>query len=277
MNNFEFDSAVNMLNSKQSFSFDDFRLLVEVLRHERGCPWDREQTHKSIRKNMLEEAYEAAEAIDLEDSALLCEELGDVMLQTLLHSSISSANGGFGIDDVITGICKKLIVRHPHVFGEIKVSGTGEVLSNWESIKQQTKGNKTATESIASISSALPALVRAHKIGQKAAKHNFDFASAEDALVKAEEEIKELREAITNNDYDNIEEEAGDLLLAVVNTARLAGVDSEEALHKANKKFCKRFSLVEELAINDGALLKDKSAEEMLELWENVKETAKNA
>ncbi|MBQ3195801.1 MAG: nucleoside triphosphate pyrophosphohydrolase [Clostridia bacterium] len=266
-----------MLKNKDVFTFDDFRLLVEVLRHEKGCPWDREQTHKSIRKNMIEEAYEAAEAIDIENSELLCEELGDVMLQTLLHSSISNANGGFDIGDVITGICKKLIIRHPHVFGSVTVSSTGEVLSNWESIKQATKGSKTATESIANISSALPALMRAHKIGQKAAKQNFDFSSAEEALEKAEEEIKELREALAEGDAEHIEEEAGDLLLAVVNTARLAGVDSEEALHKANQKFCKRFAVVEKAALSDGCMLKDKSAKEMLELWENAKETTKNA
>lgn len=274
MNDFEFDAVVTDLKSKNTFEFADFVKLVEVLRHERGCPWDREQTHKSIRKNMLEEAYEAAEAIDNDDSALLCEELGDVMLQTLLHASISAADGGFDITNVITGVCNKLILRHPHVFGEITVSDTSEVLSNWESIKQATKGRKTAMESIEGISTALPALVRAHKIGQKAAKHKFDFASATDALDKAEEEIRELREAIAEGDSKHIEEEAGDLLLAVVNTARLAGVDSEEALHKANKKFCKRFSLVEQAVLAEGGVLSDKTEEEMLELWLNAKKTA---
>lgn len=273
---FDFDLTVASLKSKERFSFDDFCLLVEVLRHERGCPWDREQTHKSIRKNMIEEAYEAAEAIDIDSPELLCEELGDVMLQTLLHSSISNANGGFDVNDVITGICRKLIVRHPHVFGDVTVSGTGEVLSNWESIKQATKGTKTAMESIENISGALPALVRADKIGRKAAKHNFDFATAEAALDKAEEEITELREALVNGDIQHIEEEAGDLFLAVVNTARLAGVDSEEALHKANQKFCKRFALVEKMTLSHGEVLKEKNAEEMLELWEKAKETAKN-
>ncbi len=276
MATFDFDLSVEALKSKETFSFDDFCLLVEVLRHERGCPWDREQTHKSIRKNMIEEAYEAAEAIDTGNPELLCEELGDVMLQALLHASISDANGGFDIVDVITGICKKLIIRHPHVFGDVAVSGTAEVLSNWESIKQATKGAKTATESIANISQALPALMRAHKIGQKAAKQNFDFASAEEALDKVEEEIRELREALAKSDIEHIEEETGDLLLAVVNTARLSGVDSEEALHKANEKFCKRFALVEKQALSDGCMLKDKSAKEMLELWENAKENTKN-
>lgn len=277
MINFDFDKTVAELNGKENFTFDDFRLLVEVLRHERGCPWDREQTHQSIRKNMIEEAYEAAEAIDINDPKLLCEELGDVMLQTLLHSSISSANGGFNVDDVITGICKKLIIRHPHVFGEVSVNNTGEVLSNWEAIKQATKGNKTATESIESISSALPALVRAHKIGQKAAKHNFDFANAADSLDKVEEEVKELREAMSQGDHKHTEEEVGDLLLAVVNTARLLGIDSEEALHKANQKFFNRFALVEKLALSEGGTLKDKTPSEMLELWEKAKQTAKKA
>ncbi len=271
MTNTEFDRAVKELKEKSSYGFSDLCLIVEVLRHERGCPWDREQTHKSIRKNMIEEAYEAAEAIDLEDSELLCEELGDVMLQAVLNASISAASGGFDVGDVCTGICSKLIVRHPHVFGDVSVSGTSEVLKNWESIKQATKGNKTATASIESISKALPALVRAHKIGQKAAKQRFDFASAEDALAKAEEEIRELREALAAGDAVNVEEEAGDLLLAVVNTARLAGVDSEEALHKANAKFCKRFALVEKMANDEGTALSEKSDAEMLELWNKAK------
>lgn len=271
MNNIEFDNAVATLKSKTSYDFSDLCLIVEVLRHERGCPWDREQTHKSIRKNMLEEAYEAAEAIDLEDPALLCEELGDVMLQTVLHSSISAAGGGFNVNDVCTGICSKLIVRHPHVFGDVTVSGTGEVLKNWENIKQATKGAKTATDSINGISKALPALVRAQKIGQKAAKQRFDFATADAALTKAEEEIKELRQALAAADSANIEEETGDLLLAVVNTARLAGVDAEEALHKANQKFCKRFAVVEDLAAADGVQLSEKSEEDMLLLWNKAK------
>jgi len=273
MTNTEFDNAVKMLKEKESYGFDDLCLIVEVLRHERGCPWDREQTHKTIRKNMIEEAYEAAEAIDLEDSELLCEELGDVMLQTVLNSSISAANGGFDICDVCTGVCSKLIVRHPHVFGDISVSGTSEVLKNWENIKQSTKGVKTATASMEGISKALPALVRAHKIGQKAAKQRFDFASAEDALAKAEEEIRELREALAAGDKAHVEEEAGDLLLAVVNTARLAGIDSEEALHKANEKFCKRFAKVEKMATDDGVNLSDKTDEEMLDLWNKAKIT----
>lgn len=271
MNDLQFDTAVSALKSKESYSFDDLCLVVEVLRHPRGCPWDREQTHKTIRKNMLEEAYEAAEAIDLEDSALLCEELGDVMLQTVLHASISNANGGFDINEVCTGICKKLIIRHPHVFGDVSVSSTGEVLKNWESIKQATKGNKTATESINSISKALPALVRAQKIGQKAAKQRFDFANASDALDKAAEEVAELREALAEGDMAHIEEETGDLLLAVVNTARLAGIDAEEALHKANEKFTKRFAKVEGYAADDGVMLSEKTDEEMLKLWDKAK------
>ncbi len=271
MTNQEFDSAVSALKAKINYNFEDLCLIVEVLRHERGCPWDREQTHKSIRKNMLEEAYEAAEAIDLDDKELLCEELGDVMLQTVLHASISASDGGFDVGDVCTGICSKLIVRHPHVFGDVSVSSTSEVLKNWENIKQANKGVKTATASIEGISKALPALVRADKIGKKAAKQRFDFASAEDALAKAEEEIRELREALALGNIQHIEEEAGDLLLAVVNTARLAGVDSEEALHKANEKFVKRFAFVEKNANDEGVNLSEKTEEEMLDLWNRAK------
>ena len=271
MNDYEFENATAYLKQKSCFNFDDLCLLVKLLRSPRGCPWDREQTHKSIRKNMLEEAYEAAEAIDLEDSGLLREELGDVMLQAVLHAEIAENSGGFNIGDVCTGICQKLIVRHPHVFGNAVVSGTGEVLKNWDSIKQESKGRKTASESMEGISKALPALIRAHKIGQKAAKQNFDFASAEDSLEKVLEEAEELRQVIAEKNAARIEEETGDLLLAVVNTARLAGVDAEEALHRANEKFCLRFKAVEEGAAAKGASLASLNPKEMLELWEQSK------
>ena len=184
------EEKISSLCGKEKYGFADLLTVMELLRSPGGCPWDMEQDHKSIREDLIEETYEVIEAIDTENPTLLCEELGDVMLQTVLHSSISKANGGFDVDDVITGVCKKLIIRHPHVFGDVSVSSTGEVLDNWEQIKQATKGANTATESINNISSALPALVRADKIGKKAAKHNFDFASAQDALEKTKEEVE---------------------------------------------------------------------------------------
>ncbi len=267
----EFSVQTKKLREQSAFSFDDLCRVVEVLMSENGCPWDREQTHESIRKNMLEEAYEAAEAIDLKDSKLLCEELGDVMLQVVMHAYMSNTENEFDINDVCTGICSKLIVRHPHVFGDEHIENSDGVLDRWETIKQQTKGRKTVTEELSGISKALPALVRAHKIGKKAGKAGFDFVNPLDALDKAEEEINELRQAILLGDQANIEEEAGDLLLAVVNTARLAGVESEEALNKANEKFCNRFSIVEQLALKDNKDIKDLDEETLLLLWNEAK------
>ncbi len=267
----EFIIETQRLRSQKDFSFNDLCEIVKVLMSENGCPWDREQTHQSIRKNMLEEAYEAAEAIDLKDSKLLCEELGDVMLQVVMHAYMSKTEGEFSIDDVCTGICSKLIVRHPHVFGAEHIDNSDGVLDRWEAIKQETKGRKTTTEELEGISKALPALVRAHKIGKKAGKAGFDFANASDALDKAEEEIRELREAIISGDETAIEEEAGDLFLAVVNSARLAGVDSEEALSKANQKFCRRFEIVEKMATSEGSDIKSLSDEKLLELWIKAK------
>ncbi len=274
MTELEFINAVEELRNKDEFSFDDLCHVVRVLMSENGCPWDREQTHQSIRKNMLEEAYEAAEAIDLNDSKLLCEELGDVMLQVVMHSYMSEAEGTFSIKDVCKGICSKLIVRHPHVFSTEHIDNSEQVLDRWESIKQETKGRKSVTEELEGISKALPALVRAHKIGKKAGKAGFDFANALDALDKAEEEIKELREAILAKNAEAIEEEAGDLILAAVNTARLAGVDSEDALTKANEKFCQRFYKVEKMLEEQNSGFKDKSDEELLEMWKKAKEMA---
>ncbi len=272
----EFLSETKALREQNSFSFADLCRIVEVLMSENGCPWDREQTHKSIRKNMLEEAYEAAEAIDLNDSKLLCEELGDVMLQVVMHAYMSKTEGEFSMDDVFKGVCNKLIVRHPHVFGTEHIENSAGVLDRWEAIKQETKGRKTVTEELAGISKALPALVRAHKIGKKARKAGFDFADALDALDKAEEEIRELRQAILSGVDADIEEEAGDLFLAAVNTARLAGVDSEEALTKANEKFCRRFAIVEDMVAAEGKDFKELSDEKLLEMWEKAKNMALN-
>lgn len=270
----DFDKRVNDLKAKERFDFYDLCQIMELLRDERGCPWDREQNHKTIRKNIIEEAYEAAEAIDTDNSELLCEELGDYMLQAVFHAQISKENGGFDMNDVCTGICSKLILRHPHIFGDVSVSDSGDVLKNWEAIKQQSKGVKTVSGSIDGVSKALPALVRAHKIGAKAAKVNFDFASPEAALEKVREETAEVSEALALGDYKKIEEEIGDLLLAVSCVARLAKVDAEEALCRANDKFTERFRLVEAAALAENADISAMSEEEKDLLWEKSKKNA---
>lgn len=256
---------------KSQYSFDDLIKIVRVLRAPGGCPWDREQTHKSIRANFIEETYEAIEAIDTEDIELLKEELGDVMLQVAMHAEMEHEQGTFDINDVIDGVCKKLVVRHPHVFGDLSAENTNEALSNWDAVKMQTKSQKTQTEAMQSVSRALPSLMRSAKIQGKAAKVGFDWESVDGALDKLYEECDELKEAIRNNDKANQREELGDVLFSAVNVARFLDIDSEHALYDACDKFTDRFSKVEQFACERGIDMKTASISELDSLWDEVK------
>ncbi|MBQ7036200.1 MAG: nucleoside triphosphate pyrophosphohydrolase [Clostridia bacterium] len=247
------------------YSFSDFVDIIARLRGEGGCPWDAEQTHESIKKNLIEEAYETLEAIDSGNGAKMADELGDVLLQIVFHAQIGKEAGEFTIDDVITAVSEKMIRRHPHVFGDISVKDSDEVLVNWEKIKKQENGQKSTTESMLSVSRYLPALMRAGKVQGKAAKVGFDWAKPEEALEKVKEETEEVSEALKN--HSNIKEEIGDLLFAAVNTARLAGIDAEEALTEATEKFIRRFTFVEEKAQNMGKSLDTMNINEMDDLW----------
>lgn len=259
------------LKKKEHFSFSDFELLLKVLRSPEGCPWDQEQTHKSIRKNFIEETYEAIEAIDTNNSLLLREELGDVLLQIGLHACMAAENGEFTIHDVLDDECKKMIQRHPHVFGETKLNTAGEVLNTWDGIKVKEKKQKSVTDTMESISKALPALMLADKVGHKAAKVGFDFPTPQESLKKVKEELQEVEEALEENNREAIAEEFGDLLFSVVNSARLAGVDSEEVLYKACNKFIKRFSKVEQMVAAQNSKMTDLSLNELDILWEQAK------
>lgn len=256
---------------KSQYNFDDLIKIVRVLRAPGGCPWDREQTHKSIRANFIEETYEAIEAIDTEDIELLKEELGDVMLQVAMHAEMEHEQGTFDINDVIDGVCKKLVVRHPHVFDDLSAENTNEALSNWDAVKMQTKSQKTQTEAMQSVSRALPSLMRSAKIQGKAAKVGFDWESVDGALDKLYEECDELKEAIRNNDKANQREELGDVLFSAVNVARFLDIDSEHALYDACDKFTDRFSKVEQLACERGIDMKTASISELDSLWDEVK------
>ncbi len=250
----------------------DFPRLLEIMRLLRapgGCPWDAEQTHDSIRRNRLEEAYEVCEAIDLRDDVLLCEELGDVLLQVVFHARMAEEAGVFSIDDVIDGICQKLIIRHPHVFGDAQAHTAGEVLSRWEEIKQETKGQESQSAAMQSVARSLPALTRAEKVQKKAAKVGFDWPEVSGALDKLSEEQTELREALAGR--GDPEEELGDLLFSAVNAARLSGIDPERALEKATEKFITRFTKVEQAAGELGKSLREMDLAEMDRLWEQVK------
>lgn len=256
---------------KENYNFNDLVEIVKILRAPDGCPWDREQTHKSIRSNFIEETYEAVEAIDTDDLDLLKEELGDVLLQVALHAEIESEQGTFDINDVCDGICKKLIIRHPHVFGDVNADTTEQVLKNWDAIKMKTKSQKTQTQAILSVSKALPSLMRSTKIQQKAAKVGFDWENVNGALDKLFEECEELKTAVENNDVENQREELGDVLFSAVNVARFLNIDSEHALYDACDKFTDRFSSVEKLANERGIDMKTAPLSVLDSLWDEVK------
>ncbi|MBR0232344.1 MAG: nucleoside triphosphate pyrophosphohydrolase [Clostridia bacterium] len=270
------EKAKKELLEKSEYGFDDLVAIMRVLRAPGGCPWDREQTHASIRRDLLEETYELIEGIDAGDADMLREELGDVLLQVVFHSVIAEQDGEFDIGDVCGDICKKLIVRHPHVFGDVTANDSATVLANWDAIKKRTKHQQSDTEVLRSVTKALPALMRAQKLGSKSRKWGFDFADYASAAEKIPEELREALEAADSGDALKTEEEFGDLLLAVVNAARLAGVDAEQALYKANEKYIARFSEVEKLCLAEGKSVKDTPESKKAEFWEEAKrKTAK--
>ena len=253
---------------KDSYNVKDLEEIVRVLRAPGGCPWDAEQTHQSIRRNFLEEAYEAAEAIDEENPEHLKEELGDVLLQVVFHARMEQEAGRFDLDAVADGVCKKLIYRHPHVFGEVSVSGTGEVLSNWEELKRKEKGQATNTDALKSVARSLPALWRAEKVQKKAKKAGFDWPEVSGALDKLSEELAELKAAVAQG--TNVAEELGDLLFSAVNVSRFLKVDCEDALNQATDKFIDRFRRVEEQA--GDRPMTEMTLEQLDQLWERAKE-----
>ena len=256
---------------KERYDFDDLVEVVRCLRLPDGCPWDKEQTHKSIRQDFIEETYEVIEAIDNDDVSLLREELGDVLLQVVFHAQIEREKGTFDIHDVANDICQKMIIRHPHVFGDVTADTTDKVLDNWDKIKMKTKSQTTQAESMDSIARSLPSLIRAAKMQKKAAKVGFDFECFDDAAAKVSEELNEVKAACESGDENAKAEEIGDLLLSVVNVARFAGVDSEKALYDACEKFLARFTAMEKSAELKGVDLKDLSLSELDSLWNEAK------
>ena len=258
-------------NFKPCYNMQDLIDIMRILRAPGGCPWDAEQTHESIKKNLIEETYEAVEAINKSDNELLCEELGDLLMQIVFHAQMESEKGEFGFDEVVDGVCKKLIVRHPHVFGDVTVSSVDDVLTNWDDIKKKTKGQKTVTESMFSVPRELPALMRATKLQKKAADVGFDWNDVSGALDKLEEEIGELRAAIANKDKENMTEELGDILFSAVNVSRFIKTDAEEALTAASDKFLSRFTTVEALAKERDIDMKSVGIDELDKLWDEAK------
>ena len=267
---------------EKKYTMEDANEVLTRLLAPDGCPWDREQTHISLRQNMIEEAYEAVDAIDSGDSRRFSDELGDVLLQVLLHSKISEKDGTFSLLDVTDNLCRKLISRHTHIFGKDTASSGEESFAIWEKNKIIEKGLQSASETLSDLPKALPSLMRADKLQKRAAKVGFDWDSPDGALEKVQEEIEEVKEVLEEKRISlqkkdaealsELEGELGDFLFAAVNYVRLLGVDPEVALHRCNEKFIRRFSQMEKLAIKekkDFALL---SFEEKDTLWNKVKE-----
>lgn len=256
---------------KERYDFNDLVEIMKFLRAPDGCPWDRVQTHESIRSNLIEETYEVIEAIDTKDNELMKEELGDVLLQVVFHSEMAEEDGAFNIDDVIHDVCHKLVIRHPHVFGDVKADNSEEALASWNDVKMKTKSQKKQSEAMLSVSRALPSLMRATKIQQKAAKVGFDWADVSGAMDKVDEEYCELKEAVNNGSEAEMAEELGDLLFSVVNVSRFIGVDSEKALYDACDKFTERFQEVEKLCEERNIDMESATVCELDSLWEEVK------
>ncbi|MGB8453388.1 MAG: nucleoside triphosphate pyrophosphohydrolase [Anaerocolumna sp.] len=266
---------------EKKYTFDDFISIIRQLRSENGCPWDREQTHESLKSCMLEEAYEVIEAVNNKDTENLCEELGDILLQVALHTAIAEEQKEFGIDDVIDCVSKKMIRRHPHVFGTSESTAgavvaaggidSDMVVRNWEDIKKQEKNQKKVSEGILSVPKALPANIRAEKVQKKAAKCGVDFENYEQVFKKVYEELEELKESKEKGDLKGIEEEFGDLMFTVVNLSRFLELNAENSLTNATNKFINRFVGIEHLAELESRSLNEMSIGELDALWGRVK------
>ena len=252
--------------------FDKLVQVVATLRGENGCPWDREQTHETLKADLIEESYEVIEAIDAKEETKLHEELGDLLMQVMLHAQIAKDDGNFSINEVIQSITEKLIRRHPHVFGGVEVSDAEEVLTNWEAIKRQEEGYEDRNSVLDGIPDILPSLLRAQKIQRRAARVGFDWDEVSDVLPKLEEEIEEIKVCIEAGTPEDIEMEIGDLLFSVVNLCRFLDVQAEEALRQANRKFINRFKAMEKELERRGKTFADYDLAGLDELWEAAKE-----
>lgn len=257
---------------KERYTFKDLLEIMARLRAPGGCPWDREQNHKSLKRYLIEEAYEVLEAIDEQKPEKLCDELGDLLLQVVFHAQIAKESKQFDIDDVIHGVSSKMISRHRHVFGEEEAETSDDVLDIWEKQKKKEKGFETQTQVLKDVPPNLPALMRSFKVQQKAAQVGFDWDNIEDAFMKIKEEANELKEAYKSGNTAHMEEELGDLLFAVVNVSRFMKVQPELALTATVNKFIRRFEYVEKRALESGKNLTDMTLEEMDALWDECKE-----
>ena len=270
-NEYSLDVSSMIYIKQQKRGFDDLVNIIRILRAPNGCPWDREQNHESIKRELVEECYEVLDAIDKKDLKAMEEEIGDVLLHVVFHGLIAEENNEFDLTDITEGICNKMIFRHPHIFGDEIAKTSKDVIENWDEIKKEEKGYKTITDEINGVAVGLPSLIRARKIQKKAAKVGFDFENVDEAIKSLEEEIKEFKDVYKSKNVTRIEDELGDVIFSTVNVGRLLSLDCEEVLEKSIEKFIKRFSAIERKAIENGQQLKDLNIDEMNELWERVK------
>jgi tetrapyrrole methylase family protein/MazG family protein len=254
-----------------STNFDELLLIMKRLRGPGGCPWDAEQTHESLTRYLLEETYEVIEAIETESPEHLKEELGDLLLQPVFHAAIAEESGAFTMHDVIQTLCDKLIRRHPHVFGDMQIADSAAQIENWEQIKKLEKGAERSS-ALSGVPPHLPALLKAQKITEKAARVGFDWEHVDQIIAKVMEELHEFEEAMIANDNEQMESELGDLLFAIVNLGRFLSINPEEALRKTINRFQQRFEYVEDSLHNQGRQMQNASLAEMDQLWEGAKE-----
>ncbi len=261
--------------SRRTYDLTPLVDIMATLRGKDGCPWDREQTHHSIGRYLIEEAYEVLDAIERENVHSLCEELGDLLLQIVFHAQMAGEKAGFDMNDVVRTVCDKMVYRHPHVFGREKVRDADEVLTNWERLKRKEKQG-TGESCLAGVPRKLPALLRADRVQEKASRLGFDWPDYRGALAKLEEELDEFREALDAGDRNRIIEELGDLLFTTVNVSRLLKVDAEESLRHTVDKFTRRFAQIEEKCRMSGRKLDQVSLSEMDDWWEHAKKLEKS-
>jgi tetrapyrrole methylase family protein/MazG family protein len=256
---------------KDRYDIADLLGIMDKLRAPDGCPWDREQDHASIRRNFLEETYEALEAIDTGDARLLQEELGDVLLQVVFHAQMEKEKGVFDFSGVCDGICRKLILRHPHIFGDVKAETSGDVLRNWDAIKRGEKNQTTAADTLRGVSKALPALMRSEKVQSRAAKAGFDYRETDEALNALRSGLPGLEEAVASGDRAAVHEKLGDLLFSAVNVSRFIEADAEQSLADSCERFIGRFARAEQLAQERGIDLNASGMDLLNRLWIEAK------
>ena len=256
------------ISKNRVYNVDNLLRIVKLLRSPDGCPWDKKQTHHSIRQHVIEEAYEVVDAIDNDDVDNLVEELGDLLLQVVFHAELGSEEGYFNFSDVVTDVCKKMYFRHPHVFGDVKANDVEEALTSWENSKLKEKNLTSYTDNLKNVPKALSTLSRSYKIQKRAAEVGFDWSDAQGAVLKIKEELLEFIEEYNNHNIENMEEEFGDLLFALVNFARFEKINPDIALNKTINKFIDRFEYIEKNSTKD---LKQMTLKEMDELWEESK------